>query len=172
MITLPSHLYFSEYVFALDQNLDSLDLEALLKLPRESLGFQYANMLTQGGFNADFFPRVPTDDVLDYIRLRVRQTHDIWHVVTGFGTDEAGEIAIQAFGLAQMHYPSAVLIIVSGIMAAIKHPDQLNMTVEKVYQGYQLGQNAGPFWGQKWELAWEKPVTDWRAELKVAPSGS
>jgi ubiquinone biosynthesis protein Coq4 len=29
------------------------------------------------------------------------ETHDIWHVVTGFHTDVAGELGLQAFYLAQ-----------------------------------------------------------------------
>lgn len=145
------------------------DLEALAKLPQDSLGYQYANMLIQGGFKAVFFPPLPTEDPLDYIRLRVRQTHDIWHVVTGFGTDEPGEIALQAFGLSQMHYPSAVLILLAGVMSAIKHPENFESTTDKIYQGFKLGQKARSFLGQRWELAWEKPVTQWREELNVLP---
>jgi ubiquinone biosynthesis protein Coq4 len=146
------------------------DLEALAQLPPDSLGYQYANMLIQGGFKAVFFPQLPSDDPLDYVRLRVRQTHDIWHVVTGFGTDELGEIAVQAFGLAQMHYPTAALILLSGVISAIKHPENFEHTTQKISEGYNLGQHARPFLGQKWELAWEKPVAQWRTDLNVSLS--
>ncbi|MDS3862349.1 Coq4 family protein [Thermosynechococcaceae cyanobacterium BACA0444] len=143
------------------------DMPALLQLPPESLGYQYASMLTNAGFDPNFYRVVPTTEVLDYIRLRVRQTHDIWHIVTGWGTDELGELALQAFGFAQMHYPSAILILVAGVMSAIKHPEDLDQRVQTIYQGYEMGRQVGPFLGQKWEAAWEKPVTQWRSELQV-----
>ncbi len=36
-------------------------------------------------------------------------------------------------------------------------------------QGWGMGENAHPFLAQKWEEGWEKPLSEWRADLKVEP---
>ena len=41
----------------------------------------------------------------DYVRAHLRETHDVWHPVTGFDTDVAGELGLQAFYLAQFQAP-------------------------------------------------------------------
>ena len=43
---------------------------------------------------------VPPDPRAAYLAQRMRQTHDIWHVLTGYATDVAGEVQLQAFTLA------------------------------------------------------------------------
>lgn len=151
------------------------DLEGLLTLPDQSLGRVYASKMMAEGFNPNFYPQLPVDNELDYIRLRVRQTHDIWHAVTGFDTDELGEIALQAFGLAQMHYPSAVLIIAASLISGIKQPQQpesLNAIFKAITVGYHMGEQAKLFLAQKWEEGWSKPLAEWRAELSVLPLSS
>lgn len=42
-----------------------------------------------------------------YGELRLSQTHDLWHVITGFDTTVVGEIGLQAFHLTQFPYPLA-----------------------------------------------------------------
>jgi ubiquinone biosynthesis protein COQ4 len=146
------------------------NLEGLLTLRDHSLGRVYASKMIAEGFNPNFYPEPSVENELDYIRLRVRQTHDIWHAVTGFNTDELGEISLQAFGLAQMHYPSAVLILAAGLISGIKHPQQpesLDAIFKAIVEGYQMGQQAKLFLAQRWEEAWSKPLSEWRAELNV-----
>jgi ubiquinone biosynthesis protein Coq4 len=36
-------------------------------------------------------------DDTSYLLLRLRQTHDLWHVVTGFSTNVPGELGLKAF---------------------------------------------------------------------------
>jgi ubiquinone biosynthesis protein Coq4 len=45
---------------------------------------------------------------------RTRQTHDLWHVLTGLGTDIPGEIALQAFTYEQLHHNFSRLIMSRG----------------------------------------------------------
>src|SRR5258706_2970705 len=92
---------------ALDSH--TIDLDTLVKLPEGTLGHAYATFMKLHGLTPDVFDGTPTE-VSDprhaYIIQRLRQSHDLWHVVTNCQTDPAGEIALQAFTYAQLKAPS------------------------------------------------------------------
>ena len=145
------------------------NLEALLKLPEDSLGFAYASHMRAAKLDPEFYRKVELIDDWNYLALRIRQTHDIWHTVTGFSTDSPGEIGLQAFTFAQNRSPLAVMLIAAVTLNLIKMNSDLNLLVRVIQQGYNLGYQAKPFLAQKWEEAWEKPLADWRSELNVTP---
>jgi ubiquinone biosynthesis protein Coq4 len=72
-------------------------LETLLKLPEDSLGYHYATHLISLNFETNFYRSIQVNSDTDYLLLRLRQTHDIWHIVTGFGVDVHGRIATESF---------------------------------------------------------------------------
>jgi ubiquinone biosynthesis protein COQ4 len=145
------------------------DLDHLLTYPQDSLGYQFADLLKRNNFNPQFYrPRSVTDDI-SYLSLRRSQTHDIYHVITGFGTDFTGEVALQAFQLAQFRSPIAIALLTAGIMNQLDHPAGLSTMMEAIYSGWKMGEQAKPFMAQKWEDAWEKPVSEWRIALNVTP---
>uniref|UniRef100_B8HY81 Ubiquinone biosynthesis protein n=1 Tax=Cyanothece sp. (strain PCC 7425 / ATCC 29141) TaxID=395961 RepID=B8HY81_CYAP4 len=145
------------------------NLEELLQLPPESLGYAYASKMTAENFDPEFYRKVQITSDASYVLLRVRQTHDIWHAVTGFDTDPAGEIGLQAFVLAQNHWPIAILILVGAMLNAVKQQDDLNGLMQLIHRGYQMGVNAKPLLAQKWEEQWERPLAEIRSELNVVP---
>jgi ubiquinone biosynthesis protein COQ4 len=144
------------------------DLNALLHYPAGSLGECYARSMVNAQLDPNFYPKLVIEDDYSYIAIRLRQTHDIWHIVTGFGTDLGGEMALQAFTLAQTHSPLAVAILSSSIVHMLKVSGPLNAIVGNMQQGWNIGIQAKPFLAQKWEEAWEKPLVQWRLELNVA----
>lgn len=145
------------------------NLEELLQLPPDSLGYAYASKMTTENFDPEFYRKVQITSDTSYVLLRVRQTHDIWHAVTGFDTDPAGEIGLQAFVLAQNHWPIAILILVGAMLNAVKKQEDLNGLMQLIHRGYQMGVNAKPFMAQKWEEQWERPLAEIRSELNVVP---
>lgn len=145
----------------------TINLEQLLNYPQNSLGYHYAAAMKQAGLQPDFYRKLTVEDDYSYIAMRLRQTHDIWHIITGFGTDLAGELGLQAFTLAQMHSPLAVAIMAASVMYALKSSSPLSPLVESMQRGWQMGENAHPFFAQKWEEDWEKPLSQWKADLKV-----
>ncbi|MBF2097551.1 MAG: hypothetical protein IGQ88_04130 [Gloeomargaritaceae cyanobacterium C42_A2020_066] len=147
------------------------DLDALSQLPPASLGYAYATHLRAAHLDPDFYPPVAVVDVGTYLALRMRQTHDIWHTVTGFGTNGLGEIGLQAFTLGQQRAPLAVLITAATLLNAILQGEPLTPLMAVIQQGYDLGTTARPFLAQKWELAWEKPLAQWRADLGIPAAG-
>ncbi len=60
------------------------NIEVLLQYPEESLGYAYASYIKKSGFDPGFYRQMQVEDDVSYVLLRSRQTHDIWHVVTGF----------------------------------------------------------------------------------------
>jgi ubiquinone biosynthesis protein COQ4 len=133
----------------------AIDLEHLFTLPKPSLGYQYALHLKVNQFQPLFYRQKDCSDDISYLTLRRSQSHDIHHVITGFGGDLAGEVGLQAFGLA------------SAMMHAHNSPALLSDIMAQMHHGWEMGLRAKPFMAQKWEENWEKPVTQWRSELQV-----
>lgn len=143
------------------------DLKQLSALPEGTLGRVYADHMMKLGLDPAFFPKIEAEDDITFMMLRLRQTHDIWHVVADFGTDVAGELGLQAFGLAQMHNPLSVALIGGGLLRTLKSADELDAIMNEVSRGWRLGRDAQPFFAQRWEDGWDRPIAEWRAELRA-----
>ncbi|MDG2616326.1 Coq4 family protein [Thermoleptolyngbya sichuanensis XZ-Cy5] len=145
------------------------DLEALLKLPPDSLGYVYASTLTEAGYDPNFYRKVEVTDDITYMLLRLRQTHDIWHLVTGFETSVFGELGLKAFELAQTRRPMSIVLICGGLLKTLTDaPESLEGILNDLSKGYRMGMTAKPFLAQKWEEHWERPLAEWRQELGIA----
>ncbi len=94
-------------------------LETLLKLPEDSLGYHYATHLISLNFDPNFYRSIQVNSDTDYLLLRLRQTHDIWHIVTGFGVDVTGELQLKAFELSQTRRPLAIVLLLGGLFGAL-----------------------------------------------------
>ena len=46
-------------------------------------------------------------------------------------------------------------------------PEEIDRLMDRVAVMYRMGAKAKPFLAQKWEQAWEKPLTQWRTELGI-----
>ncbi|ARV57936.1 hypothetical protein BZZ01_04155 [Nostocales cyanobacterium HT-58-2] len=154
------------------------DMDALLKLPTNSLGYAYADRTILSGFNPHFYASRPlnfsyqkdTRDDPTYMLVRMRQSHDIWHVMTGFGMDVYGEIGLKAFEIAQVGNTAAFIIVLGALVLNIfKSPENLQDLLTHIIIGYQMGRKAKPFLAQKWEENWDKPLAEWRTELNITP---
>jgi ubiquinone biosynthesis protein COQ4 len=146
-------------------------LEELLAFPEDSLGYAYSSQMTAANFDPEFYRKVDVQDDFTYIALRMRQTHDIWHTITGFGTDVPGEIGLQAFQLAQNHSPMAVMLMAGALLNMIRNVQNIDGLMQLMSHGYHLGLQAKPLLAQKWEEGWEKPLAQWRSELNITTAG-
>jgi ubiquinone biosynthesis protein COQ4 len=142
-------------------------IEVLSLLPRGTLGREYADFITKHGFDPSFYRKVgDLNDVVSYLMLRMRQSHDIWHVVTGFDVSVPGEVGLKAFELAQTRRPMAgVLVAGAFIRCFLQNPHEVNNLLFAIAKGYSKGLNAVPFLSQKWEDRWETPLEQLRIEL-------
>jgi len=143
----------------------SVDLDALAGLPEGTLGHAYAHFLRSRGLTPDVFDGEPAgvaDRRAAYVIQRMRQTHDLWHVVTGNDTDPAGEVALQAFTFAQVRAPSSLILAAVGTLRASRHKPML---VRDVVRAYRTGAAAEKLATFPWEDHWSTPLADVRAML-------
>ncbi len=146
------------------------DLAQLAALPEGSLGKVYAATMVRLGYDPNLHAGMEPLNDAAYVELRLSQTHDLWHVVTGFDTALIGEIGLQAFHLTQFPYPLAsVLTGQSLLTTTLLEPAQLPPLVEAIRIGLQMGLEARPLFAQRWEEGWAKPLEQWRHELQLRP---
>ncbi len=146
------------------------DLEILLTLPPDSLGYIYAAEMKEKGFDPNLHAGMAAQSDAEYVEMRLSQTHDLWHIVTGFAPSEIGEIGLQAFHLPQFPYPLASMVVASSLITStLMAPTALPLLLEAIAQGFQMGKAAQPLFAQKWEEGWEKPLSQWQAELNIQP---
>jgi ubiquinone biosynthesis protein Coq4 len=145
---------------------EPIDLDALEQLPPGSLGHTYAHQLRLQGLTPDsLIDPSPITSPQDYLVHRLRETHDIVHVLTGFGVDGAGELGLQAFNLAQNRSPLAVMLIFGGMLSALQNDEPLEPLLRALARGFEMGLSAQCVIAQKLEQGWERPLLDWRQQL-------
>ena len=146
-------------------------LEVLETLPPSSLGYIYSrHMRRQELSPASVIDASPITSSHEYIFHRVRETHDIIHVLTGFGIDAAGELGIQGFILAQIRSPLALFFIFGGILATMKNQLPLDKLLKSLARGFELGLQAQCVIACKLEDGWDRPLVDWQQELGLSAS--
>ncbi len=143
----------------------SVDLDALARLPEGTLGRTYAEFLSSRGLTPDVFDAPPeniADPEMAYAIQRLRQTHDLWHVVTGYDTDPASEVALQAFTFGQLRAPA------SGILAALGTVRGMSLKrdlVRYVVRALRLGSRTEKLAVFEWENHWATPLVEVREML-------
>lgn len=146
------------------------DLDTLLTYPQDSLGYIYASAMKKTGFDPNLHAEMTAESDAKYVELRLSQTHDLWHIATGFDTSLIGEIGLQALHLAQFPYPLATMLVANSLMSStLLAPEELPALLSAITQGLQMGKTAKLLFAQKWEEDWEKPLAQWQAELNLQP---
>ncbi len=148
-----------------------VDLDALRRLPDGALGREYTRFLDDNGITPDAFENLPDvgDPRAAYLMLRLRQTHDLWHVLTGFAPDVRGEILLQAFTYAQLRAPSALLIATLGTLRwAFEWPGQ----GKALREAFSRGKRTRTLATFRWEDHWATPLTELRELLACPPASA
>lgn len=145
---------------------EHVDIDALLALPSDTLGHAYAHFLRSRGLTPEVFvpPREIRDEQKRYISQRLRQTHDLWHVVSGYDTDISGEVEVQAFMLGQMLSPFAFFVVLGGLLKA---PATRRELLQRVTRAFLRGKRAKPLSYRKWEERFATPLREVRRELRL-----
>src|SRR6185369_13743848 len=72
--------------------------------------------MRKNGLDPATMPSRPASSAREYILPHVYECHDIWHVVTGFGTTVSEEMGLQAFSTAQGPTKGPWAIITAGFL--------------------------------------------------------
>ena len=101
------------------------------------------------------------------------ETHDLWHVATGWGNDEIGEVGLGGFYLAQLGLPLiAIMLVLILVNTVTRRPTTLRERMDALVAGYQMGKAASPLFGLRWDELWSKPLAELRSELRLDPEGA
>jgi len=132
-------------------------------LARAYLAFvEREGISAEGIMDASKTERSFASQEMEWLRCRLRDTHDLWHAVTGYQGDVLGELSLLAFGLGQ-HWNSAIgLIVVTGLLKGFGQGHS-----KLVFEGFQRGRRAKWLPAQDWESLLTRPVEDVRAQLEV-----
>ncbi|HKX37887.1 MAG TPA: Coq4 family protein [Burkholderiales bacterium] len=147
------------------------DVDALMQLPCDTLGGVYARHMKANNLRPDYYKEVKPRHRQQYLRERIHQTHDVWHVLTGFGTDEFGEVGLQGFYLAQFTNGQAAIIGAAAILKSVLRGrfGDLEKHVDAFCQGYCAGRRAESLLTVKWEELWGERLEDVRRRFRIEP---
>jgi ubiquinone biosynthesis protein COQ4 len=107
------------------------------------------------------------------VTAHLYQTHDVWHVATGFGTSVADELGLQAVCATQFPGWLASILIAGGLVqAALWVQGDFTPRLAAVTRGFAMGRGSRPLFGVRWDAMWELPVEDVRRRLEPLPPES
>jgi ubiquinone biosynthesis protein COQ4 len=149
------------------QPLGPLDFAALYQLPTDTLGYHYADYMLSNQLKQ--LETKPAMNEYEFIDVHIRETHDLWHVVTGSSIDMLGEIQLQGFCIAQLQlsrFWMALLTknLLKSLIYDIEVADRYMMALTT---GWMMGKTAQPLFGVDWIALWETPLTRVRASLDI-----
>ena len=93
--------------------------------------------------------------------------HDLWHVLTGYGRDEAGEAANLAFTYGQTRSRGAGLIVLTAVAIGMRtHPIAWP---RYLFRAWRRGRRAAMLTVAPWEELLPRPLALVRQSLGVEP---
>ena len=147
-----------------------VDYDALRALPEHTLGNTYARHLVDHGLSADYQAATTTyvdDAEMAYLMRRFRQTHDVWHALTGLGVEGHEEVIIHAFSWGQLRLPVSAMVVVFGTLKHIVGEKRWGALRYALREAYEHGRDAMPLLPIFWERHWDEPLDDVRARYGI-----
>ncbi len=142
-----------------------------------TVGAAYLAFREERGFTADALAEIerqviPATDaphpVIWYSR-RLRDVHDIWHVLTGYGTDALGEACVVSFSYGQTRN-LGFAFIGWGAAREIQREVRSIPARRAVWQAYRNGKAARWLPALDYEALFEQPLEAVRARLNIRPA--
>jgi ubiquinone biosynthesis protein COQ4 len=156
-----------QIAFANRQSLGTIDLQALAQLPSNTLGYRYANYMLSHQLEHLVAP--PATDEYEFIDTHMRETHDIWHVVTGSSIDMMGEIQLQGFCVAQLQLSRFwMALLTKNLLKSLVYDIEVaDDYLSALTHGWMMGKTAQPLFGIDWTQLWDVPLSQVRASLDI-----
>jgi ubiquinone biosynthesis protein COQ4 len=151
------------------------DLDRLAALPEGSFGRIYAEFMRRERIEAkglvDAAQAVSEPRQLDPERewffQRLRDMHDLWHVLTGYGRDIAGEAANLAFSYAQTRNRGIGVIVLAAIALG---PKSANLYWPRyLWRAWRRGRRTLPLPMAAYEELLPLPLHEVRRRLRIDP---
>jgi len=154
--------------------------ETLRALPEGSFGRAYVDFMQGGQLDAaglveaeqmadqNFAKEGPLDPDREFFGDRLRDMHDLWHVLTDYGRDEAGEATNLAFTLGQVWNPGIAFIVMAGAVLGPKEPTFYWQRY--LYRAWRRGRAAHLLTAAPYERLLALPLDEVRRQLGVRPA--
>jgi ubiquinone biosynthesis protein COQ4 len=149
----------------------------LASLPEGTLGRTYHAFLAEENLSAQGLVEVSMaggmtmpDDGSDrhYIGRQLRDMHDLFHVLSGYGRDELGEVCVLAFSYPHQHTRSFALIATMGALV-LRRRLKVRGVLRSVWQAWRQGKAASWLLVQPMESLLTQDLAQLRRQLGIAP---
>ena len=146
------------------------DRARLRQLPAGSVGRTYLHFMESEDLSAkglvtasEDWQNEPVTPDAALFRARLRELHDVNHVVTGYGRDQLGELCLMTFMYRQMGNLGMLMLVVMawGQLPKFARP--------AIREAWRHGKKAAWLAGQDWETLVAQPVSDIRTSLGIKP---
>lgn len=115
-------------------------------LARHYVDFMQREGLTAAGLVTESYKFKPREerfpDLYEWYIERLRDTHDLFHVLTGYGRDPLGELCLLGFSYEQNHSPGVLFIALLGARQTKKESGIREPVDAAIREGRRLGREA------------------------------
>jgi len=149
----------------------------LARFPEGTVGGAYRAFREARGFTAEGLadearkvaPLADAPHPVIWYSRRIRDVHDVWHVLTGYGTDALGEACVVAFSHAQTGN-LGFAFIGWGAAREIRRENRSVPARRAVLQAWRLGRAARWLPGLDYEALFAEPLETARVRLGLRPA--
>jgi ubiquinone biosynthesis protein COQ4 len=153
------------------------DLDKLRAMPTDSLGqgiadfYETEEISAQGlvaASEAGFGEPGPGEEMDEEQRIfseRLRDLHDVFHVLAGYGRDLRGESAVLAFTLPQTRNAGIAYLVYQSLRGS----GWSSVEGKLIREAFKRGRRARWLVDQDWEALFEQPIDQVREQLNVGP---
>ena len=149
----------------------------LARFEHGTVGASYRAFREARGFTAEGLadearkigPQIDAQHPVVWYSRRIRDVHDIWHVLTGYETDALGEACVVAFSYAQTRN-LGFAFIGWGAAREIQREVRSVPARRAVWQAYRNGKAAQWLPGLDYEALFTQPLEVARTRLNIRPA--
>ncbi|MEQ8483019.1 MAG: Coq4 family protein [Pseudomonadales bacterium] len=149
------------------------DRDALARLPARSLGRAYLAFCEREGISPEGLVeasvaagRRDDDSAQSWLERRGRDTHDLWHAVTGYGTHPTGEVCVVAFSFGQIGHLGFGLIALAGAARCARGLGW-RRSFGAAFRAWRDGRRAAWLPAQDWAELLPRPLDEVRTLLRI-----
>ena len=162
---------------------DEVDIPAMLDdharwadLPENSVGKHYMAFMKREGLTAQGLvdeshkwapPESRPNDLTEWYFNRLRDTHDLFHVLTTYGRDALGEAALLGFSYSQNHNNGVIFIAYAGARQIKKATGTKAPLYSAIREGQRLGKAAAKIAHQDVEALVREDIDAARERLGI-----
>jgi len=153
------------------------DHDILKKLPENTVGRAYVAFMEREGLSAAglveesekwWDHQEKYDDDIDFLGCRFRDTHDLYHVLTGYGRDKLGEICVLGFSHAHNGGFGNLFISYTGSWDLSKEAPAPHLIRQSLSEARKNGRAANHLSLEDIVALLEEPLEEARSRMNIA----